>query len=82
MEEQLQSILDALKELVNDTTVPKNVKSKLETVMSTLNEDAEDLSMRINKALSELDEVSDDTNLQSYTRTQIWNIASMLEMFS
>jgi len=26
-----------------------------------------------------LDEVSDDNNIQPYTRTQIWNIASMLE---
>ncbi|MBU0461926.1 MAG: UPF0147 family protein, partial [Nanoarchaeota archaeon] len=42
----------------------------------------EELSIRINKALSELDEISDDTNLQAYTRTQIWNIASMLEMFN
>ena len=80
-DERLQNVLDALQELVNDNTVPKNVKTKLETVMSALQEDVEDISMSINKALSELDEVSDDANLQSYTRTQIWNIASMLEMF-
>jgi len=41
-----------------------------------------DLSIRINKALNELDEIADDTNIQSYTRTQIWNIVSLLEKIS
>ncbi|MFC1752921.1 UPF0147 family protein [Thermoproteota archaeon] len=81
-DERIQNIIEALQDLVSDNTVPKNVKSKLETVMHTLKTDGDDISIRINKALSELDEVSDDTNIQSYTRTQIWNIASMLEMFN
>ena len=80
MDEQVQNIIDALQELTNDNTVPRNVKSKVSTVIVILKEDTEqDMSMRVNKALSELDEVSDDTNLQSYTRTQIWNIVSLLE---
>ena len=29
-----------------------------------------------------IDEISDDVNLQAYTRTQLWNIVSMLEMAS
>jgi len=81
MDEQLQNIVDALEELANDNTVPRNIKSKVEGVITLLKEDnGQDMSIKINKALSELDEISDDTNLQSYTRTQIWNIASMLEM--
>ena len=80
-DERLQNVIEALQELSKDNTIPKNVKAKLEIVMTALKTETDDLSMRINKALSELDEVSDDVNLQSYTRTQIWNIASMLEMF-
>ena len=80
MDEQVQNIIDALQELTSDSTVPRNVKSKVSDVIIILKEDnGQDISMRVNKALSELDEVSDDTNLQSYTRTQIWNIVSLLE---
>jgi uncharacterized protein (UPF0147 family) len=81
MDERVQNIVEALQELSTDNTVPRNIKSKVEEVILILKEDnGQDISIRVNKALSTLDEISDDTNLQAYTRTQIWNIASMLEM--
>ena len=81
MDERVQNIVEALQELSSDSTVPRNIKSKVEEVIKILREEnGQDISIRINKALSTIDEISDDTNLQAYTRTQIWNIASMLEM--
>ncbi|MFQ5474983.1 MAG: UPF0147 family protein [Candidatus Nanoarchaeia archaeon] len=80
MEEQMDGIVEALQMLLHDNTVPKNVKTRVGDIVAALAEDEQDVLMRVNRALSELDEISDDTNLQSYTRTQIWNIASMLEM--
>ena len=81
MDERVENIVESLQELAHDNTVPRNVKSKVEEVINILkDENGEDISMKINKVLSTLDEISDDTNLQSYTRTQIWNIASMLEI--
>ena len=78
IENRIEEIIDVLEELLSDTSVPKNVKTKLQNTIEVLKEDAEP-SIRVNKALNELDEVADDTNLQSYTRTQIWNIVSLLE---
>ena len=78
-DERIQNIIEALEELSSDGSVPRNIKSKVEIIISALKEENE-ISIRVNKALSELDDISDDTNIQSYTRTQIWNIASMLEM--
>tara|TARA_Y100000294_G_C8369924_1_gene262309 strand:- start:99 stop:356 length:258 start_codon:yes stop_codon:yes gene_type:complete len=77
-QEQLNSILEVLKELSEDSTVPKNVKAKVLEVIEIL-KSSEELSLKISKALQELEEISDDNNLQSFTRTQIWNITSMLE---
>lgn len=77
-EEQITQITETLKELLEDSTVPKNVKIKLEGVVKSLNEDKE-VSIRVNEALSHLDEIADDINLQPFTRTQIWNIVSILE---
>lgn len=74
----IKEVLEAIQELQEDATIPKNIKTKLEEISEMLKSD-EDISIRINKALHELDEISDDTNIQPYARTQIWNIASMLE---
>jgi uncharacterized protein (UPF0147 family) len=80
MDERLQNISEALEELLSDNTVPRNIKTKVDIVIKTLQDETQELSIKINKALSELDEISDDSNLQAFTRTQIWNIVSMLEM--
>ncbi len=77
-EEKLKDIIDALSELSIDLAVPKNIKSKISDMISILEDDSE-LSIRINKVLNELDEIADDPNMQSYTRVQILNIASLLE---
>ena len=80
MEDQrVQNVILALQELIEDNTVPKNVRNKVEGIIQILKEET-DIQIGINKALQELDEISDDTNIQAYTRTQIWNIASLLEM--
>lgn len=75
---EVDDVISVLSELLEDTTVPKNVRTKIQMIIESLNEKT-DLSIRINKALSLLDEISDDNNIQAYTRTQIWNIASLLE---
>ena len=77
-ETQIEDIIDALVEVADDQQVPRNVKSKIEIVVKILKEDSEP-SMRVNKVLHYLDEIADDGNLQPFTRTQVWNIVSMLE---
>lgn len=78
-DDRLPNIIKALQELESDNTVPKNIKAKISTTIKVLHEDS-DLGIKINRALNELDELTDDNNIQPYTRTQIWNIVSMLEM--
>ncbi|MBI3033488.1 UPF0147 family protein [Candidatus Woesearchaeota archaeon] len=78
-EDKLQNIVQALQELLEDKSVPKNVKQRIENSISFLKTQGE-ISLKVNRALSELDQVSDDSNMQPYTRTQIWNIVSLLEM--
>jgi len=80
MTEQISqlTVVNSLNEIKEDATAPRNVRTKIESVVNTLKEDTE-LSIKVNKALSELDQIANDVNLQAYTRTQIWNIMSMLE---
>lgn len=81
MEDQrVANVIESLQEIANDFSVPRNIKEKLLLIIKTLQNEKEDFLMRKDKALSELDEVVEDTNLQAYTRTQIWNVVSVLEM--
>lgn len=72
------NIVAMLTELRDDKTVPKNVRSKIEKIISFLNDESEK-DIRVSKALNELEEIADDVNLESYTRTQVWNVISGLE---
>ena len=76
--EKVKEIIEILTELEDDMTVPRNVKDKIKTVGNMLKGDG-DLKIKVNKVLHELDDIADDPNLQPYTRTQIWNVVSMLE---
>ncbi len=73
-----EEAINTLQELEEDSSIPKNVKTKIQHIIDILKEDAE-LAIKINKALNELDDISNDPNLEQFTRTQIWNIVSILE---
>jgi uncharacterized protein len=77
-ENVFEEILDFLEELKDDNTIPRNIKGKIENIIEILNSDA-DYNISKDKALNELEDISNDNNLQSFTRTQIWSVISMLE---
>ena len=77
-DEEINGIIEFLEDLKEDSSVPKNVKEVIDSIMATLKE-KDEVSIKVNKALHELDDIADDPNLQSFTRMQIWNVVSMLE---
>ena len=76
--EVIEDAVSLLNELREDATVPRNIKTKIEGIVKVLQEGTE-TSIKVNKALTELEEVADDANLQPYSRTQVWNVVSLLE---
>jgi len=74
-----EDIIPLLKQVAEDRTVPRNIREKVEASIRALQDGKEDVKMRINTAVSNLDEVSNDPNIPMYTRTQIWNIVTALE---
>ena len=75
---EVDVVISSLSEIQADATVPRNVRARIESVVNTLREETE-LSIKVNRALNELDTIASDVNLQAYSRTQIWNIMSVLE---
>ena len=71
-------ILALLEQIINDRTVPKNIRATAEGSKSVLTgKDAEEV--KISTAIHMLDEIANDPNIPVYTRTHIWNLVSMLE---
>ncbi len=78
----LDSINKLLDELIDDRTVPRNIRNLIQQAKTDLNNEKNDWAVRINAAVSVLDEVSSDPNIPTYSRTQIWNTVSLLEVLN
>ena len=76
---EFAAVIEALEELKVDTSVPKNVKTKIESTIYALQEEIA-VSLRASKALHELEDIAEDNNMQPHIRTQIFNVVSLLEM--
>ena len=59
----MEEVLEYLKQLQEDPSIPKNVKNKVENTIKALQEKSE-RAIRISKALHELEDIAEDTNLQ------------------
>jgi uncharacterized protein (UPF0147 family) len=74
-----EDIIALLKQVAEDRTVPRNIREKVDASIRALQDEKDEAKIRINTAISHLDEVSNDPNIPMYTRTQIWNIVTALE---
>lgn len=76
--ERLKQAIEFLDQIINDRTVPRNIKKAAEDSKNALNSQ-QGSEVRISTAINTLDEIINDPNMPVYTRTQIWNIVSILE---
>ncbi len=77
-DEAIMQVKQQIDMLLNDNSVPRNVKSALEEAKKAL-EGEENYAVRASTATYKIDEVSNDINLPPYARTVIWNLLSTLE---
>lgn len=74
-----ESVIPLIQQIANDRTVPRNIRAKCEDSIIILQNIQQEEAIRVNRVISHMDEVSNDPNIPMYTRTQIWNIVSILE---
>ena len=77
--EDLNPILSLLDLIINDRTVPKNIRKAAEDSKNILNDEKQNMELRISTAIHILDETINDPNMPMYARTKIWNAVSLLE---
>lgn len=79
MSEQILGIIETLTQIGEDQSVPKNIRARIKNAIEVLNQEDASIEIKKDKALQELDDLDDDPNIPTYTRTQIWNVVGLLE---
>ncbi|ADP77724.1 Protein of unknown function UPF0147 [Methanothermus fervidus DSM 2088] len=77
--ETIQHVNEILDNIVNDTSIPRNIRRAAEESKEILNNEEEELSVRTSSVISILDEISNDPNIPVHARTLIWEVLSELE---
>jgi len=77
-EEKIKQVIKLMDVLVEDTSVPKNIRKAVSDARAKLLTDEEPV-VKASSAVYLLNEVSEDINMPMHARTQIWTIVSALE---
>ncbi len=77
--DKISEIAKALDQVIQDTSVPRNIRKSTEEAKNTLLDKKQDIGIRISSAIYLLEGISNDRNLPFHVRTIIWNVASELE---
>ncbi|MBI5228441.1 UPF0147 family protein [Candidatus Micrarchaeota archaeon] len=78
---ELSEISEMLGNLVNDTTIPKNIRKALSDAKTRL-DGTEEKQVKVSAAIYLIQSISDDINMPPHARTQVWSVMSLLESLS
>ncbi len=77
--ESMKEAIDTLNQIVASSSTPKTVKKSISDLIKDLSDEEYALSVRAANAISVLDDITQDPNMPSYVRTQLWQAVSKLE---
>jgi uncharacterized protein (UPF0147 family) len=78
-DEKLKQVTEVMDQLIEDTSVPRNIRRGADNAKKSLLNKGDALDVRVAKAVNILDELANDPNIPLHGRTLIWNIISGLE---
>ncbi|MFH0713878.1 MAG: UPF0147 family protein [Candidatus Micrarchaeota archaeon] len=78
--QDFQPIVQILETLIEDTSIPKNVRASITKAKEKLNESDKDANTVLTNSIHALEEVVNDVNMPMHGRTMLWNILSELEV--
>ena len=64
--------------LKDDQSAPKSLKEKINEMVALIDSNKE-TQMKIESLQATLEDISNDVNLPSFVRTQVWSVSSALE---
>ncbi len=75
----MKEAIDTLNLIVSTNSTPKTIKKAVTDLVVDLAKEGDSLSIRAANTISLLDDVTQDPNMPSYVRTQLWQAVSKLE---
>jgi len=72
----MEDIIEIMESILDDRMVPRNIRSKVEEAIAKIKGNT---ITTLSEAIYLLDDVSNDVNMPEHTRTDIWQIISMIE---
>ena len=77
--QSMKEAIDTLNLIVSTNSTPKTIKKAVTDLVVDLVKEGDSLSVRAANTISLLDDVTQDPNMPSYVRTQLWQAVSKLE---
>ena len=75
----MKEAIDTLNLIISTNSTPKTIKKTITDLVADLVKEEYSLSVRAANTISLLDDVTQDPNMPSYVRTQLWQAVSKLE---
>ena len=75
----VESTVQILRSIVEDTSIPRNIRRAASDAISVLLSGKGSLEVRASNAISILDEISNAPNMPIHARTKIWECLGKLE---
>ena len=77
--ESMKGAIETLEQITSSNSTPKTIKKSITDLIIELKNPEYSLSVRAANTISLLDDVTQDANMPSYVRTQLWQAVSKLE---
>ena len=77
--ESMKEAIQTFEQITASSSTPKTIKKSITDLIADLNNPEYSLSVRAANTISLLDDVTQDPNMPSYVRTQLWQAVSKLE---
>ncbi|PTD93390.1 hypothetical protein C9439_08255 [archaeon SCG-AAA382B04] len=78
-EEKINECSQVLDRIINDNSIPKNIRRAAKEAKKELINGEGDLTVNATNAISELNDINEDPNIPIHARTKIWDAISLLE---
>ncbi len=77
--ESMKEAIETLNQIASNNSTPKTIRKSISDLIADLDKEEYSLSVRAANTISLLDDVTQDPNMPSYVRTQLWQAVSKLE---
>ncbi len=77
--ESMKEAIETLNQIASNNSTPKTIRKSVSDLIGDLSKEEYSLSVRAANTISLLDDVTQDPNMPSYVRTQMWQAVSKLE---